>query len=129
MHTGDGQDKRVRVAVAAGTARCARSGSKLFTCAFRSSAMTARQPISPAPSLDHKKLFDQISRQWDDDIIPQLTEYIRLPAKSPAFDVDWVKHGYLLAAIRQAEAWVAAQNIAGLVLDVIQFEGLSLIHI
>lgn len=85
--------------------------------------MTARQPISPAPSLDHKKLFDQISRQWDDDIIPQLTEYIRLPAKSPAFDVDWVKHGYLLAAIRQAEAWVAAQNIAGLVLDVIQFEG------
>ena len=27
-----------------------------------------------------------IAAQWDDEIVPQLTDYIRIPAKSPHFD-------------------------------------------
>jgi hypothetical protein len=37
--------------------------------------MTARQPLSNLESL--------ISRQWDEDIVAQLVEYVRIPAKSP----------------------------------------------
>ena len=29
-----------------------------------------------------------IDRLWDDEVIPELTEYIRIPNKSPAFDPD-----------------------------------------
>ena len=31
-----------------------------------------------------------VDGKWDDDIVPQLVEYIRIPNKSPMFDADWV---------------------------------------
>ncbi|QJR15860.1 M20 family metallopeptidase [Usitatibacter palustris] len=85
--------------------------------------MTARQPLTPATGLDSAALLDRVSRQWDDDIVGQLVEYIRLPAKSPHFDPDWEKHGYIDAAVAQAKAWVEKQGVAGLKLEVIRLEG------
>ena len=32
---------------------------------------------------------ERIARQWDDDIVPRLVDYIRIPAKSPHFDPEW----------------------------------------
>ena len=36
--------------------------------------------------------FDRVTafmeRIWEDEIIPVLTDYIRIPNKSPAFDAD-----------------------------------------
>ena len=52
-------------------------------------------------------LDTRIARQWDEDIVPQLIEYIRLPAKSPHFDPEWRRHGHIEASIRQAHAWAA----------------------
>src|SRR5258706_8642105 len=62
----------------------------------------------------------RIDRQWDDDIVPQLVDYIRLPAKSPHFDPDWKKHGHIDAAVEQARRWVEAQRIEGMKLEVIR---------
>ncbi len=81
--------------------------------------MTARDAI-PEVVIDHNQLSADIDKHWDTDIVPQLVEYIKLPAKSPGFDVDWAKHGYLDAAIEQARVWVAAQNVAGLTMKVIR---------
>ena len=36
---------------------------------------------------------------WDGEIIPALTDYIRIPNKSPAFDPDWEKHGHMEKAV------------------------------
>ena len=75
--------------------------------------MTARDAIPPlasVASLDTNKLLDAISRQWDADIVPQLIEYVKLPAKSPGFDHDWARHGFLDAAIEQARKWVLAPS-------------------
>jgi acetylornithine deacetylase/succinyl-diaminopimelate desuccinylase-like protein len=87
--------------------------------------MTARDaiPTQPAASIDITKLFSDINQQWDQDIVPELIEYIKLPAKSPAFDADWAAHGFLDAAIEQAHAWVAAQNVAGLTQEIIRTDG------
>ena len=85
--------------------------------------MTARDAIPALAHLDTNKLLDDISRQWDADIVPQLIEYVKLPAKSPGFDRDWAKHGFLDAAIEQARKWVAAQHVAGLTLEVVRTEG------
>ncbi len=82
--------------------------------------MTARQPLSPAPTIDHEALLETVSRQWDAQIVPQLIEYVRIPAKSPSFDRDWAQHGFLDAAVKQAEDWVSAQNVPGLKLEVIR---------
>ena len=84
--------------------------------------MTARDAI-PSLNINTAKLLADISAQWDEDIVPQLIEYIRIPAKSPSFDRDWAAHGFLDAAIKQAHAWVAAQNVAGLTLEIVRIAG------
>jgi acetylornithine deacetylase/succinyl-diaminopimelate desuccinylase-like protein len=68
-------------------------------------------------------LDTRIARQWDEDIVPQLVDYIRLPAKSPHFDPEWRRHGHIDASIRQAHAWAARQPIAGMTLEVVALEG------
>jgi acetylornithine deacetylase/succinyl-diaminopimelate desuccinylase-like protein len=70
-----------------------------------------------------RMLDTRIARQWDDDIVPQLIDYIRLPAKSPHFDPEWRRHGHIDAAIRQARAWAARQPIEGMTLEVVTLEG------
>src|SRR6187549_2762856 len=68
-------------------------------------------------------LDTRIARKWDDEIVPQLIDYIRLPAKSPHFDPDWQRHGHIEAAIRQAERWVRAQPVEGLKVEIIRLAG------
>ena len=68
-------------------------------------------------------LDTRISRQWDDDIVAQLIDYIRLPAKSPHFDPEWQRHGHIEASIRQAHAWAARQGIKGMTLEIVRLDG------
>ena len=77
----------------------------------------------PNGLLDAAAALDQISRQWDDDIVRQLTEYIAIPAKSPGFDPQWVQHGYLETVVRNAAAWVEAQKVEGLTLEIVRLPG------
>ena len=83
--------------------------------------MTARDqiPSLAALNINIETLRVDIDKKWDDELVPQLVEYIKIPAKSPGFDKEWAKHGYLDAAIEQARVWVAAQNVPGLTMDVI----------
>ena len=37
-------------------------------------------------TIDTGRTRDFVQRTWDTDIIPALTEYIRIPAKSPMYD-------------------------------------------
>ena len=55
-----------------------------------------------------------IARQWDDEIVPELTEYVRIPAKSPHFDAQWEENGHIESVIRIAERWARRQPIAAL---------------
>jgi acetylornithine deacetylase/succinyl-diaminopimelate desuccinylase-like protein len=71
----------------------------------------------PAALLDATEALAQASRQWDGDIVRQITDYIAIPAKSPGFDKDWAQHGYLETVLRNAAAWVEAQKVEGLTLE------------
>jgi acetylornithine deacetylase/succinyl-diaminopimelate desuccinylase-like protein len=77
----------------------------------------------PATVLDSARALDQVSRQWDGDIVRQLTEYIAIPAKSPGFDPDWQQHGYIETVLRNAATWVEAQKVPGLKLEVVRLPG------
>src|SRR5262245_2753132 len=68
-------------------------------------------------------LDTRIARLWDDEIVPQLIDYVKLPAKSPHFDHDWKRHGHIEAAIQQAHRWASHQPVKGLKLEVIRLEG------
>jgi len=60
---------------------------------------------------------------WDTRIVPALTDYIAVPAKSPMFDADWAEHGLLDRVVRDAAAWVESRKVAGLTLEVVRAEG------
>ena len=46
-------------------------------------------------------------------------EYVRLPAKSPQFDVRWQENGHLDRAVALAEAWARGRAIEGLRTEVV----------
>jgi acetylornithine deacetylase/succinyl-diaminopimelate desuccinylase-like protein len=77
----------------------------------------------PASILNAAIAQTQIDAQWDTDIVKQLSDYIAVPAKSPGFDADWAAHGYIDTVIRNAAAWVEAQKVEGLTLEIIRLEG------
>lgn len=69
------------------------------------------------------KASDEINRLWDESITDELMDYIRIPAKSPHFDADWDKNGYIDDAIEHVARWARAQPINGLSVEVIRLEG------
>src|SRR5688572_26575911 len=73
--------------------------------------------------MDSRKIEQFVSAKWDEEIVPQLVEYIRIPNKSPMFDADWVAHGYMDAAVALMEKWARAQDVAGMQLEVVRLEG------
>lgn len=77
----------------------------------------------PAAALDDAQALSQIADQWDREIVPQLSQYIAVPAKSPLFDPLWAKHGFIETVVRQAADWVLAQKIPGLNLEVVRLPG------
>ncbi len=89
--------------------------------------MNARDPSLPEPSpsaADHAAAIGAFcDRTWDEAIVPALTDYIAIPAKSPLFDVDWQAHGHIERVIRDAAQWVERQPVAGLKLEVVRLPG------
>lgn len=69
------------------------------------------------------KIRTSISALWDEQIVPQLIEYIKIPNKSPLFDVDWAKHGYMDQAVALLEVWARQQPITGMRLEVMRLPG------
>jgi acetylornithine deacetylase/succinyl-diaminopimelate desuccinylase-like protein len=62
---------------------------------------------------------------WDDEIVAELTEYIRIPCKSPLFDPKWAENGYLDDAVKLMEKWARAKLAAlpGATLEVVRLPG------
>lgn len=74
---------------------------------------------------DPTRLQSHVHQNWGDSIIPSLVEYIRIPNKSPAYDAQWIQHGYMDDAVRLMEKW-ARERIAalpGATLEVVRLEG------
>lgn len=66
-----------------------------------------------------------IDRLWDQDIIPTLCDYIKIPNKSPMFDPEWESHGHMTKAMALYEAWAKKHlaNIDGVKIEVMALVG------
>jgi len=88
---------------------------------FSDSDSTRVQLMQMDLQLDRAR--QRIERLWQESITEELVEYIRIPAKSPHFDADWAKHGYIDDAVEHIARWCRAQPIDGLQVDIVRLEG------
>ena len=75
--------------------------------------------------MDTDRIARTIDQLWEDEIVPELSEYIRIPNKSPLFDPDWAAHGYMDDAVRLMERWARTKlaAFAGATLEVVRLPG------
>ena len=85
--------------------------------------MNARDPLQPIQPDEAAALADYASRRWEEALVPLITDYIAVPAKSPMFDADWQAHGLIDRVVRDAASWVESRKLPGLQLEVIRLEG------
>jgi acetylornithine deacetylase/succinyl-diaminopimelate desuccinylase-like protein len=55
--------------------------------------------------IDNKKIQFEVDSFWDTHITPTLTEYIKIPNKSPSFDKKWKKNGHMDKVLKLATDW------------------------
>ena len=60
---------------------------------------------------------------WEHDVVPTLTEYVRIPNKSPAFEPRWREAGHMDRAVTLVEEWCRARAIPGLTVERHELEG------
>jgi acetylornithine deacetylase/succinyl-diaminopimelate desuccinylase-like protein len=65
-------------------------------------------------------ILTSIDNYWEKSIIPKLMEYIEIPAKSPSFDADWEKNGFIEKALQLADKWVESRNVPGLTKEILR---------
>ena len=85
--------------------------------------MNARDPNLALQAEEAGQLAAFCARMWDDEIVPALTDYIAIPAKSPMFDAQWKEHGFIERVVRDAAGWVESRQVTGLKLEVVRLEG------
>ncbi|RMG46503.1 MAG: M20/M25/M40 family metallo-hydrolase [Acidobacteria bacterium] len=60
---------------------------------------------------------------WRESVLPALSEFVSIPAQSPAFDPEWKANGHIDRAVEHVAAWIRSQGLEGLELEVLRMEG------
>lgn len=80
--------------------------------------MSQEKSLKMTPS----QIKKQVDEKWEKDILPALSEFVRVPAKSPAFDAQWAEHGFIDQVVADAIKWGEQQKIKGLTLEVVRLK-------
>ena len=70
------------------------------------------------PTLDAPRALQSSERIWEQEILPALHQYIRIPNKSPAYEPKWQEN--MDRAVALIEEWCRRQPVAGLTVDVVR---------
>jgi len=70
--------------------------------------------------MNHQQLTQFVNATWDNQIVPSLIEFIKIPNKSPAFDASWQQHGYMEQAVQLISNWCQQQQLQSFHLDIIR---------
>jgi acetylornithine deacetylase/succinyl-diaminopimelate desuccinylase-like protein len=74
-------------------------------------------------TLDAAAATTLVDATFADSIVPTLTEYIRIPNKSPMFDPDWEAHGHMDRAVELLAGWARARLPDGATLEIVRLAG------
>jgi len=76
------------------------------------------------PSFNASTATASSERIWEQEILPALERYIRIPNKSPAFAPDWREAGHMEAAVQLIAGWCKEQaaHIPGLQVETVRLK-------
>ncbi len=74
---------------------------------------------------ESERLSAFIDQMWDQEIVPKLIEYIRIPNKSPMFEPQWKALGHMDKAAALLADWARGKlpALPGAALEIVQIEG------
>jgi acetylornithine deacetylase/succinyl-diaminopimelate desuccinylase-like protein len=70
--------------------------------------------------LDAAQAAHLSDRIWEQEILPTLDEYIRIPNRSPAFDAEYEQAGHMDRAVALISDWCKKQQLPGLQVEVVR---------
>lgn len=73
--------------------------------------------------MDSAKIRGFVDQIWQQSILSELKQYIRIPAVSPLFEPQWQTLGYMDDVVALVERWCREQAIAGMQTEVIRLPG------
>ncbi|AXB46369.1 M20/M25/M40 family metallo-hydrolase [Amycolatopsis albispora] len=73
--------------------------------------------------MDQRLLRETIQDTWRTSALASLSEFVTIPALSPAFDALWASNGHLHAAVEHVRAWLAARELPGAELEAVKLPG------
>lgn len=92
--------------------------------------MSSQDHDTTSKGLDPARLRGFVETRWRDSIVPAITDYIRVPNKSPAFDPDWRAHGYMDQVVDMFVAWAREHALPDMTIEVVRLgERTPLIYI
>ncbi|RBM23767.1 peptidase M20 [Prauserella sp. PE36] len=73
--------------------------------------------------MDERLVRETVRNLWAREALAGLSEFVAIPALSPAFDADWPRTGHLHAAVEHLRAYLAERPIAGAKAEVVELPG------
>jgi acetylornithine deacetylase/succinyl-diaminopimelate desuccinylase-like protein len=73
--------------------------------------------------MDIGSLDTAVGKVWDESIVDRLVAYVRIPNKSPMFDPQWERNGYMEAAVELMAQWCREQPVPGMKVEVRRLPG------
>jgi acetylornithine deacetylase/succinyl-diaminopimelate desuccinylase-like protein len=73
--------------------------------------------------MDNAALQSFVNQRWDQAIVSALTDYIRIPNKSPAFDPDWQAHGLIDQVVERFHQWALRHPLRGMTIEIVRLAG------
>ncbi|MBP2321954.1 acetylornithine deacetylase/succinyl-diaminopimelate desuccinylase-like protein [Kibdelosporangium banguiense] len=73
--------------------------------------------------MEHNALNSTVTRLWDTEILPSLSDLVAIPALSPVFDPAWAQNGHLDDAAAHVSKWVTDRNLPGTTVETVRLDG------
>jgi acetylornithine deacetylase/succinyl-diaminopimelate desuccinylase-like protein len=73
-------------------------------------------------ALDPKSALAFTDKFWEQEIVPTISDYIRIPNKSPFFDPKWVENGHMEKAVGLVSEWLKKRLPAGAKFEVMRLK-------
>ncbi|HVW32211.1 MAG TPA: M20/M25/M40 family metallo-hydrolase [Acidimicrobiia bacterium] len=76
--------------------------------------------MSPLAAPDARSLISEV---WTKDIVPAISDFIRIPNVSVAFDPGWAEAGHMARAVALVAGWLRARPVEGATVEVQEIPG------